>query len=194
MSTNVNTSPFGFRPLATNLQGAPGRIKQYAQPASDSHQIFKWDMVTLVAGSSVAQEGYPALNLQNIKSYSQGTPGTTPLLGSVANGNSAASTLGYLMVYDDPFQLFVAMLANDGPTVFSVATYGADNANVKNTAAATGALFSAMSIEDTSLNTTNTLDLHINGGLSQPPNVESNYAILEVTINRHQLQNQVAGV
>jgi len=193
MSANVNQKPFGFRALGVGLHGGPGRLKQYAQPASDTHQIFKFDLVTLVAGSSVSDTGYPALNLPNIQSYSQATPGTTPILGATLNGN-LASTLGYLMVYDDPDQLFVAMLANDGPTNFSVASYGTKNANVKNTAAAAGSLYSAMAIEDTTLATTNTLDLKINGALSQPPNIEGNFTILEVKINRHQLENQVAGI
>lgn len=193
MAANVNQKPFGFRPLLVNLAGGPGRVKQYAQPASDTHQIFRNDLVTLVAGSSVADTGFPALPLPNVQSYSQATPGTTPILGSTLNGG-LASTLNYLLVTDDPMQLYAAMLANDVPTSFTVAADGTKNANVKNTAASAGALNSAMAVEDTGIATTNTLDLKINGALPQAPNIEGNFTILEVKINRHQLENQVAGV
>lgn len=194
MASNVNTTPFGFIPLATGLTGGPGRVKEYAQPATDTHQIFRNDLVTLVAGSSVSPTGFPSPAVQNVQSYSQGTPGTTPILGSCLNGNTAASKLGYIYVIDDPMALFIAMLANDVPTSFTVAADGAHNANVKNTAAAAGALNSAMAIEDTGIATTSTLDLKINGMLPVSPNIEGNFPILEVKINRHQLENQVAGI
>jgi hypothetical protein len=193
MSTNINTTAFGFRPLCAGLTGSPGRVKQYGQPASDSHTIFQSDMVTQVASSSVAECGYPGLPVRNIESYSQATPGTTPILGAVLNGGKP-SLLQYFLVIDDPMALFVAMFGDDVPTAFTIATHGGRNANIANTAAAAGALHSAMYVEDTGNATTNTLDLKINGGLSQAPNVEAAYAIVEVKINRHQLENQVAGV
>lgn len=192
-AVNINQTAFGFRPLAAGLTGSPGRVKQYAQPASDSHTIFQNDLVTLVASSSVSDTGYPAPAMRNIQSYSQATPGTTPILGAVLNGGKP-SLLQYFMVMDDPMALFVAMFGNDVPTTFTVATHGGRNANVANTAAAAGALHSAMYVEDTGNATTNTLDLKINGMLPQAPNVEAAYAIVEVKINRHQLENQVAGV
>lgn len=193
MSTNINTTAFGFRPMLQGLSGSPGRVKQYAQPASDTHTIFQNDMVTLVASSSVAECGYPGLPLRNVQSYSQATPGTTPILGAVLN-NGKPSLLQYFMVIDDPMALFIAMFGDDVPTAFTVAVHGGRNANVANTAAAAGALHSAMYVEDTGNATTNTLDLKINGALPVAPNVEAAYAIVEVKINRHQLENQVAGV
>lgn len=193
MSTNVNTTAFGFRPMLVGLTGGPGRIKEYGQPASDTHPIFLNDMVTLVASSSVSPTGFPAPAIRNVQSYSQATPGTTPVLGAALNGKKA-SLLGYIYVMDDPMALFIAMFGNDVPTAFTVATHGGRNANIANTAAASTALNSVMYVEDTGNATTNTLDLKINGVLPVAPNVEAAYAIVEVKINRHQLENQVAGV
>ena len=50
-------SPFGFRPLLVDLEGAPVGTRQYAKPASDATAIFSWDMLIKVAGGSASETG-----------------------------------------------------------------------------------------------------------------------------------------
>ncbi len=187
--SNVN-SPFGFQPLMVELSGAPSRTRQYGKPASDSNAIFQWDLLQKVTGG-IANELAPAGNLvPTVQSGTQGTPGTTYWIG-VAINYGKASTLTYHTVIDGPNALFRVQADS---TVIATGSHIGKNANVTNNAGSTTTGLSAMVIAGAGIATTNTLDLRLMKVSDIVPNAEGAYAIVEVTINKHELGKGIAGV
>jgi hypothetical protein len=184
-----NNWPSGFRPVMVDTAGAPVGVREYAKPASDSSAIFTYDLVTKAAVSQTV-EGQ-TIPTPGIKTFSEGTPGTTLILGSSLN-YGAPSTISYHTVIDDPTAIFAAQC--DGTTSITVASAVGKNANVNNTAQTNGLLQSAMQVSSSSIATTAGLDLRIQDLGRALTNVEGANAIVEVIILKHQFAYGSAGV
>ena len=186
-----NNWPHGFRPLMVDAQGAPVGINQYAKPASDTNQIFTWDLVRKVAGSQVTEGKLrPDAACQT---FATGTPGTTLILGATLNGGKPSAATWHAIV-DDPNALFEAQC--DGSTAITVASAAGKNANVNNTAQSNGLpnAVSVMQVASATIAATAGLDVRIRDLHYAATNVEGANALVEVLILKHQNANGSAGV
>jgi hypothetical protein len=175
-----NNWPFGFRPTMVNLTGGPVGVNEYAKTSSDATAIYAYDLLFRFTSSQVTQGliiGEP-----QCRSFNAGTPGTTLILGASLN-YGAASTASWHSVIDDPQALFVAQC--DGTTSITVASDAGANANVNNQLQTNGTKISAMEVNSSTINTTNTLDLRIRDLVRTPQNSEGPNAVVEVLINKH---------
>jgi hypothetical protein len=186
---NVN-NPFGFRPLMSCISGAPCRIAEYGKPSTDTQVMSLWDLVQAVEADVAIPGGSPlATGVPGVQSYYQGTPGTTPILGSTLNF-SPASTLGLIYVIDSIDALFAAQVIGTTDMTASLAHKLAPV--VITTAGSTVTHISGMYLGTPA--TTDTDDMRITKLLNVPPNAEGDYAIVECIINRHQFGQGVVGV
>lgn len=187
---NPNT-PFGFRPIA-RYGGAPWAFVEYAKPASDANAIFMNDLVKKVTGGVALPESPTGYLLPTVQTGYQGTPGTT-LWQGVSMNFGAASVLSVHNVVDMPDAIFIAQLKTG--TVFATASHGGKNANISTTTAgSTTTKQSGLALDGATIATTSTLDMRITRIAMISPNAEGDSAILECTINKHELGLQVAGV
>jgi hypothetical protein len=185
------TALFGFRPII-RLGGSPFSLTQYGKAAADTHAIYVFDLVNhLTGGTPFPLPENPSYNLSTVQDGSQMTPGTGPWLGaSLAYG--AASTGSVHPVADEIDCVF---LCRSGTTQVSMTTANAAglNVNVKLQAGSALTKMSAMGADDNTFASTNTLDLRIQKISTISPNAEGLNTMLEVTINRHAMAQQVAG-
>jgi hypothetical protein len=183
-------NPFGFRPVI-RAGGAPFSINQYAKAAADANAIFAFDLVTKVA-TAVANPEQPLYNLPGVQTGYQATPGTSLWLGaSLAYG--AAATLSIHPVTDEIDVVYIAQ-AKTG-VVISTATHAGLNANVSQTLAGlTTTKMSRLAVDSATLAVTATLDLRVQRVAMILPNVDGDSAILEVTINKHQMGQNTLGI
>ena len=168
--------PHGLRPLMTTLGGGPPVIKEYSKDASENTAIFIWDIVNMEADG-------------NIEANSA-TPGTTRFLG-VSLNHGAASTLTKHLVVISPDAIFEAQDNNDTDGI-AAADIGL-NANVELNAGSTTTLVSGHEIDESTADTTNTLDLKLLALHEVPDNAFGSFARIEVVINKHMLR-EGAGV
>ena len=175
-----NNWPHGFRPLMVDTAGAPVGVREYAKPASDANAIYAYDLLKKT-NTSATVEGQ-LIPTPGVQTYNQGTPGTTPILGSSLNYGAASSATWHTVV-DDITAIFEAQC--DGTTSITVASDAGMNANVNNAAQSNGTLISAMQVSSSSIATTNSLDLRIQDLSRVLTNAEGANAIVEVLILRH---------
>jgi hypothetical protein len=197
----------GFRPIV-RLGGAPFSTRQYAKDASEPREICTFDMVLKVPNSVPLPE-MPSYTLPAIRTGNVGTPGTSLWLG-VSLSASRPLTFGIHPVADEADCVFLAQM-NNGAPVPSTATTVGKNANILVVAFASATLLSNMAIAPASVAVTATLDLRIRaiamigrgligGSAGGPqsagggPNLESDRALLEVTINKHFFGQGTPGV
>lgn len=186
---NVN-APFGFRPVS-RAGGAPFSVTEYAKPATDANAIFMFDLLKKVSGGPALPESSAWL-LPAVQTGYQGTPGTT-LWQGVAMNYGAASTLTVHNVIDQPDVIFLSQCKTG--TVIATGTHVGRNANMSTTTAgSTTTKQSGMAVDGATIATTSTLDLRIVRVAMISPNAEGDSAILEVTINKHELGLQTAGI
>ena len=186
---NPNT-PFGFRPII-RAGGSPFSINEYGKPATEPNAIFAFDLVIKAATATPLPELPLAYNLPGIQSGYQGTPGTSLWLGS-SFSYGAASTASVHPITDEPDVLFIAQ---SSPGAVTTAAAAGKNANVLLTTP--GNLLtkmSAMQVNTAGIAIGAALDLRIQRIAMIGPNVEGVNAILEVSINKHALGLQTAGV
>lgn len=185
-----SNNPFGFRPIS-RFGGAPFSFTTYAKPASDANAIFMNDLVKKVTGAVALPEA-PSFNAPTVQTGYQGTPGTT-LWQGVSINFGAASLLTVHQVVDQPDCIFLAQLKTG--TVFATSSHGGKNANISTTTAgSTTTRQSGLAIDGATIATTGTLDVRITRIAMISPNAEGDSAILECTINKHELGLQTAGV
>jgi hypothetical protein len=169
--------------------GAPVGIREYAKPASDTYPIYTYDLVTKAAVSQTV-EGQ-LIPTPGVKTFTEGTPGTTLILGaSLSYG--AGSNATWHTVVDDPTAVYEAQC--DGTTSITVASHVGKNANVNNAAQTNGGLISAMQVSSSSIATTAGLDLRIQDLGRALTNSEGANAIVEVIVLKHQFAYGSAGV
>lgn len=197
---NVN-APIGLRPVGS-LAGSPysGSIRQYSVPASDATAIFIGDPVKNVGTSQI-------INGQVFADVAQAATGdiiTGVVVGAVPVSREsfiyrAASTQRLLYVADDPDLICEAQQVAGGTPL----TANDIGLNV-NFAVGTGNTYtgqSAVTLDNTTEATTNTLDLKIVSFINRADNdpgtavgTGADASRFYVKINRHRFANQIAGV
>ena len=197
---NSNT-PFGLRPVGGIGGGVySGKITQYSVPASDGTAIFVGDPVKLVGTSQI-------INGQVFSDVAQAASGDVivgVVVGTLADTRDsltyrAASTQRVLLVCDDPNAMFEIQQVTGG-TALTANDVGLDaNFVVGSGSTVTG--YSAVTLNNATEATTNTLDLKIVGMPNRADNdvgtavgTGADASKFYVRINRHQFVNQIAGV
>lgn len=184
-----NNFPHGFRPLMIDTAGAPVGIREYAKPATDANAIFTWDLLQRLTGSA-GVEGQP-LPSPVVQTYSTGTPGITPIVGSSLN-YGAPSKATWHTVVDDPYAIFEAQC--DGAGSITVAADAGMNFNVNKTAQTNGTTLSAMQVNSATIAATANEDGRILDLSRNISNNEGANAIVEVLILNHFYSKGTAGV
>lgn len=201
---NTN-APFGLRPVA-NFAGAPynGSVRYYAHASGDSVAIFNGDLVTATGDSVFVNIGG---NVQSIPVVARSATGDVfqgVCIGVMPTDQSQpiyapGSVQSIVMVADDPDILCIAQDANSG-TPLNANSVGL-NVDISVVAGSTVTGQSASVLNNTTEDTTNTLDLKIVGQYLDPSNdlgtaVGTGAAAgrFLVKLNRHRFGLQVAGV
>ncbi|HWE51394.1 MAG TPA: hypothetical protein VG273_16500 [Bryobacteraceae bacterium] len=184
-------NPFGFRPII-RLGGSPFSVAEYGKPVGDSNAIYAFDLVGFATGTAPSLPENTNYKLPIIQTGYQLTPGTSLYVGATL-AYGAASTATVHPVTDEPDVLYIGQLKTG--TTYSTTSHAHRNANVsQTTAGSTTTKQSGLAIDGAGIATTSSLDLRIRGMYMSPPNAEGDSAILEVTINKHALGLQTAGV
>ncbi len=172
--TNVN-APFGFRPTMRTISGGNGRLVSANKIAGYATALYLQDAVTHAAAGTM---NTPAID-SNI------TPGTTPVMGVNLNYGAASTATNHTIVLSGGGALFLVQGDGTGAS-FLVAANLSKNANMAIAAGvATGLQISKSALSETSLATTNTLDLHVHKLFESPLNVLGQYAVVEVSFNNN---------
>lgn len=194
----------GFRP-AKHLTGAPynGQVNRYMISASDTAATNVGDLVVLSDNAALvdAAEGvYPAVERAGSGTSAAivgAVVGFEPDYSNLNAGNyRAASTRRIVLVADSPDLIFAAP-QDGGGGVVAAASVGLNVAVNLGTAATTAPYASGMSVDSSTVATTNTLPLTIVGVTASPDNdvtSTSRPAEILVRINTHQFANGATGV
>jgi len=178
---NVN-APFGFRPTMRTGCGGGGSIIPAHKIAGYATALFMFDAVTHAASGTKPTIAIDAAI----------TAGTTPVLGVNLIYGAASSATDHivLLAKDATFEV-----QGDGTgSGYLVAAALNKNANMALTAGDTKLLRSKHSLSETSIATTNTLDLRIRGLVQNPNNTAGQYAVVYCMFNNLVEANQVAGI
>src|ERR1041384_1224299 len=178
---NVN-APFGFRPTMRTTAGAAGTILNAHKIAGYGTALFMNDVVTHAAAGTKSTVAIDAAI----------TPGTTPVAGVNLIYGAASTATDHAIVLAEN-ALFVAQGDGTGAT-FLVAASLSKNANLALTAGNTTTKVSKPQISETSIATTNTLDLRVRGLWQSADNVAGQYARVYVTFNNLVGSDQKAGI
>ena len=179
---NVN-APFGFRPTMRTVTGASGRLISAHKIAGYGTALFINDAVTHAAAGTL---NTPAIDAGI-------TPGTTPVLGVNLQYGAASTATNHTIVLASAGAVFQVQGDGTGAT-FLVAAALSKNANIALTAGNATLKLSKHSLSETSLNTTNTLDLRVRKLFESPDNALGQYARVEVTFNNLVDADQKAGI
>ncbi len=200
----------GFRPIQ-HITGAPynGQVRRYMVAAGEAVAINVGDLVKLADDAAIVDPVtggvFPAVERA-------GTSTTTPvtavaIVGSVVgflpdysnlnlNNVRLASTYRVALVADSPDLIFACPQDAVGGVV-AAASVGLNVALVPGTTSTTGGVASGMSVDSSSVSTTNTLPLRVVSVTASPDNdvtSTSRPAELRVMINTHQYANGATGV
>ncbi|MBZ5578247.1 MAG: hypothetical protein LAP40_16920 [Acidobacteriia bacterium] len=179
--SNTN-APFGLRPTMRTLVGAAGSIIPCHKLVGYGTALFIHDAVTHAAAGTKNTVAVDAAI----------TPGTTPVAGVNLIYGAASAATDHAMV-DAAHGIFLTQGDGTGAT-FLVAASLSKNANLALTAGNTATKMSKHELSETSLNTTNTLDLRVRGLFQDPSNALGQYAKVFVTFNNLVDANQIAGI
>lgn len=174
---NVN-NPHGLRPLMRTMDGGEIQLFPMNKVVGYGTALFIQDVVNRV-GSGNLQGG--------------GTPGTTLWSGVTLNGG-AASTATTHQVLVSSAAVYEAQDGNISAGI--LATHIGQNANLTFTVAgsATRPNYSGHQIDDNTVQTTSTLDLHLLALLNVPNNAFGPNARIEVIFNKSRMAGSAAGV
>lgn len=178
-----NNAPFGFKPTMRTLSGAAGSLVPAHKIAGYGTALFMQDVVTHAAAGTKPTVAIDAAI----------TPGTTPVLGVNLIYGAASAATDHTIVLAGAGAIFVAQGDGTGAT-FLVAASMNKNANLALTAGDTSLLRSKHQISETSINTTNTLDLRVRGLYNNANNALGQFAQVFVTFNNLVDSNQEAGI
>lgn len=187
-------SPFGLRPVR-HRSGAPynGAFTVYSVAAGDATAIYVGDLVT-AAGTAQTING---VTYADVVQSATGDVFQGVVVGVLPDTQDslkyrAASTQRLVAVADDPDLMFEIQEVSGG-TALTTAAIGL-NANVVVAAGSTVTGMSGMELNNATEATTNTLDVKIQGIVNRADNAAGEHAKWLVSLNRHRLANQVAGV
>lgn len=190
---NPNTK-FGLRP-ARSVTNRPfsGGVNIYSVPAGDGTAIYVGDPVKLVGtAQTINGNVYP-----DIAQAATGDVMVGAVVAVLPDTRDsliyrAASTQRLIAVCDDPDALFEIQEVGTG-TALTANDIGL-NANFVVGSGSTDTGQSGVELDNSTENTTNTLDLKIVGLVNRQDNAIGLNAKWLVRINRHQYVNQIAGV
>ncbi len=163
-------SPRGLRPLGRTIQG--GAPEHYPYTKGSGAVLYQWDAVKMVNGVIVR----PA------------TPGTDLYKGVYIGGPSLSTDTADVTIEHSAGSIFVAQ-ASAG---FAVANAG-KNANLVIGSPDTVRKVSTDKIDSTTIATTASLDVHLLRLNRAVGNGFGNYALVEISWNKHADANVVAG-
>lgn len=179
--TNVN-APYGFRPTMRTRSGAAGSLAPANKLAGYGTALFKQDAVTQAASDLLGTLCISAAI----------TPGTTPILGvNLEYGAASTATNHHIVVANNA--IFVVQGDGTGATYLVPASMS-KNANIALTAGSATLFTSQHELSETSLATTNTLDLKVRGLYQSPNNAAGQYAQVFVSFNNLVDGDQKAGI
>lgn len=170
---NVN-NPHGFSPVGYVLGGGPPALVQFSKAASYGTALYPGDLVHQVADGTIESNS--------------ATPGTTRYSGVNLNWGPASTKTEHLVIVD-PKCVFEAQA--NGP--IAADDLGL-NANALLGAGDAAALKSGHQINASTKNTTASLDLKLLRLHPVAGNEFGEYARIQVVINKHRLNPEVAGV
>ena len=175
-------APFGFRPTMRTFTGGSGTILPTCKLVGYGTALFVWDAVTHAAAAIKPVQAVDAAI----------TPGTTPVAGvNLIYQAASLATDGEMVVAKDA----VFVVAGDGTgATFLVAASLSKTANIALTAGNATTKQSKHSLSETSLATTNTLDLKVRGLFQDGQNILGQYAKVFVTFNNLVESDQKAGI
>lgn len=168
-------NPHGLQPINTTHGGA-FFTEEFSKVVGYGTALFLFDAVARVADGSIEK---PA------------TPGTTAISG-VNMTYAAASTASTHLVITDPSVIFDCQDNNDTDGI-AAADLGL-NANLEYNAGSATTKISGHEIDESTADTTNTLDVHLLRLRALPNNAHGANARIEILINRHRLHSLIAGV
>jgi hypothetical protein len=170
-------NPHGLKPLMRTLEGGCPVVQQFDKDASEGTAIFQWDAVNREADG-------------NIEAASA-TPGTTTFSG-VSLNHGAASTLTSHSVIVSPSAVFECQ-DNADTDGFDAADMGL-NVNLELNAGSATTKLSGHELDESTVQTTDTLDMHMLALLNVPDNAAGAHTRVEVIFNKHRMNSQRAGV
>ena len=181
---NVN-APFGFRPTMRTTSGATGAIQAVNKLVGYGTALFINDAVTHAASSLLPT---PAVDA-NI------TAGSTPVAGVNLIYGAASTATNHTIVLADSGAIFVVQGdgSSGGASPLNAAAMSM-NANLVKTAGNTGTKISEHELAESTLATTNTLDLKVRGLWQSADNALGQYARVYVTFNNLVGADQKAGI
>ena len=171
-------NPHGFFPCG-HMFGVQEEVEPLSKVVGYGTAIFKYDVVHRVGDGSIEAAG------------TNFTPGTTAMSG-VALNHGAASTATSHFVVVDPFCVFEAQDNNDTDGI-AAADLGL-NINLEANAGDANSKVSGHELDESTANTTSTLDLHLRRLFPISGNAHGSFARIEVISNRHRQHSLIAGV
>lgn len=178
-----NNFPFGFRAQNRSMSGGSVVAVAAHKIAGYGTALFIGDAVTTAAAGT---KPVPAIDAGI-------TPGTTPVFGVNLMYGPASTATDHIVILADGGAVFETQGDGTGAT-FLVAASMNKNANIALTAGNAALKLSKHALSETSLGTTNTLDLKVRKLWESPDNVLGQYARVEVTFNRLVGADQKAGI
>jgi hypothetical protein len=169
-------NPHGLSPLGRTLSGGLPTIESFTKAASFGTALFIGDAVARAADGTI---------------NTTITPGTT-LYSGVNLQHGAASTLTDHLVMTSPDALFEAQDNNDTDG-FAAADMGL-NVNLELNAGSAATQLSGHELDESTIQTTNTLDVKLLRLLGSPDNAYGAYGRYEIVFNKHRMFGNVAGV
>jgi hypothetical protein len=157
-------NPHGLRPTMRNFHGGPVETKEMYKPSSSGTAIFRNDAVCVSTGGQIIA-------------------GRSTAFCGVSLDYGALSTLTPHKVIVSPAAVFEAQDNNDTDGI-AAANIG-KNADIEANAGNASTLVSGHEIDESTINTNNTLDVMILGLHESPDNDYGSYCRVEVMFNRH---------
>jgi hypothetical protein len=168
--------PYGLRSLGFTIEGGCPFVDEFTKLVGYGTAVFPGDAVNQVASGDIEVSA---------------TPGTDDYTG-VALDYGAASTATTHRVIVSPGCLFTCQDNNDTDG-FALADRGL-NGNIELNAGDATKLLSGHELDESSLNTTVTLDLHCHDKLNVPDNAYGANCRVVVTFNKHRMAPDQVGV
>ncbi len=169
-------NPHGLCPLMRTLDGGEPVVRQFSKDAAQATAIFIHDVVNRATDANIDPGG---------------TPGTTLYTGVALNGGAALTLTKHLVIIS-PSAVFEAQ-DNNATDGLVEADMGL-NANLELNAGSATTGISGHEINETGINTTATLDVHLLKKLEVPENAYGANVRVEVVFNKHRMAHGVAGV
>jgi|GEM_PF-2513346 len=171
-------NPHGLQPLMRTLSGGVPMVEEYIKASGTAYPIYQWDAVALDS------------NFRLISSTGI-TPGST-LYSGVSLNYGAASTQTRHLVMTSADAIYQCQDNNDTNGIAE--TDLGLNANLELNAGNALTKISGHEIDESTINTTATLDVKLLGLLKTPDNEFGSWCRVEIMFNKHRMNPGVAGV